>query len=270
MASSSSSSAIRPLLLVGVSLLLVLQLAVAACEVGGCNNGVNASIVYTWDWTDNGDGVPGPSEWKNLQPPTQCGGYFQSPVRLTDKVKEAPRRLGLKPLNVQYQGITHLAPPGKTVEIFVGGTFTGGSLGTDVYNIAQTHFHSPAEHIVGPKCAEAADLEMHTVTSKDPASLSVIAVFFKLGYTENPFLKEFIVKNGEGVDLSLIPVPTEYFTYKGSLTTPPCCEYVTWHVQKNKPYSATAEQILWFKNIHNNNARPVQRNFSPKYAFSHA
>lgn len=48
-----------------------------------------------------------------------------------------------------------------------------------------------------------------------------------------------------------------YYTYSGSLTTPPCSETVTWYVLK-KPLKASRNQLKKFKEIMYANYRPVQ------------
>jgi carbonic anhydrase len=55
----------------------------------------------------------------------------------------------------------------------------------------------------------------------------------------------------------LLPPDHGYFTFAGSLTTPPCSEGVTWYVLKNQS-SLSAEQLAAFTKIYPLNARPVQ------------
>ena len=55
----------------------------------------------------------------------------------------------------------------------------------------------------------------------------------------------------------LLPTERRYFTYMGSLTTPPCSEGVLWMVMK-QPVSVSAEQIGIFARLYPMNARPIQ------------
>jgi carbonic anhydrase len=55
----------------------------------------------------------------------------------------------------------------------------------------------------------------------------------------------------------LLPTERAYFTYMGSLTTPPCSEGVLWMVMKN-PVQVSPEQIGIFARLYPMNARPVQ------------
>lgn len=60
------------------------------------------------------------------------------------------------------------------------------------------------------------------------------------------------------VDLStFLPASRNYYTYMGSLTTPPCSEGVLWLVMR-QPVQLSAEQIAIFSRLYRNNARPIQ------------
>jgi carbonic anhydrase len=55
----------------------------------------------------------------------------------------------------------------------------------------------------------------------------------------------------------LLPAERSYFTYMGSLTTPPCSEGVLWMVMK-QPVQISSEQIGIFARLYPMNARPIQ------------
>jgi carbonic anhydrase len=59
---------------------------------------------------------------------------------------------------------------------------------------------------------------------------------------------------------SFLPADRAYYTYMGSLTTPPCTENVQWLVMR-QPVQVSAEQIAIFSRLYRNNARPVQPSF---------
>ena len=59
------------------------------------------------------------------------------------------------------------------------------------------------------------------------------------------------------IGLWRVPVERSYFTYMGSLTTPPCSEGVLWMVMKS-PMSVSADQISIFARLYPMNARPIQ------------
>ena len=55
----------------------------------------------------------------------------------------------------------------------------------------------------------------------------------------------------------LLPADRSYFTYMGSLTTPPCSEGVLWMVMKT-PMPISDAQIGIFARLYPMNARPIQ------------
>ncbi|MDI3321274.1 carbonic anhydrase family protein [Pinibacter soli] len=144
------------------------------------------------------------------------------------------------------------------------------------YMSKQFHFHTPSEHLVD---GMTFPMEMHIVNVlRDSANPNkndylVVAVLFKIG-AENKFVKEFLNKipNKEGGktelhtgEVKLDDLIAEfrnknlksYYTYKGSLTTPPFTETVQWIVMKHV-IEASEEQIMTLEKMEGNNARHVQ------------
>ena len=69
--------------------------------------------------------------------------------------------------------------------------------------------------------------------------------------------KEEVLDNVQ-VDLTrLLPADRGYFTFSGSLTTPPCSEDVTWFVLKH-PVTVTEAEIEQFGKLYRHDARPTQ------------
>jgi carbonic anhydrase len=56
----------------------------------------------------------------------------------------------------------------------------------------------------------------------------------------------------------MLPEQRQYFTYMGSLTTPPCSEGVLWMVMK-QPAGVSREQVAVFSKLYPMNARPIQQ-----------
>jgi carbonic anhydrase len=56
----------------------------------------------------------------------------------------------------------------------------------------------------------------------------------------------------------LLPENKGYYTFQGSLTTPPCSEGVLWMVMQ-QPVSVSSEQIDVFARLYPMNARPLQQ-----------
>jgi carbonic anhydrase len=87
--------------------------------------------------------------------------------------------------------------------------------------------------------------------------------------SENPLFQQILnniplVRNitetpsGVMIDINhLLPKSLTYYTYMGSLTTPPCTENVTWIVLK-EPIMLSQQQVENFGLIYSNNARPIQ------------
>jgi carbonic anhydrase len=55
----------------------------------------------------------------------------------------------------------------------------------------------------------------------------------------------------------ILPVSRGYYTFQGSLTTPPCSENVTWFVMK-QPVTVSAAEIAKFQELYRHDARPTQ------------
>jgi carbonic anhydrase len=99
--------------------------------------------------------------------------------------------------------------------------------------------------------------------------LAVVAVLFEAGPFQNGFVKALwphlpleprreIAPLEVTIDVNeLLPVERTYYTFMGSLTTPPCNEGVLWIVLKN-PVPIAAEQVGVFGKLYALNARPVQ------------
>jgi carbonic anhydrase len=144
------------------------------------------------------------------------------------------------------------------------------------YVSRQFHFHTPSEHLVD---GITFPMEMHIVNTlsdsvnANKSSYLVLAVLFKIG-AENKFIKEFLNKipNEEGGkntlqtgDVRLEDLFSQftkneiksYYTYKGSLTTPPFTESVQWVILKHI-VEASEDQIMTIEKMEGNNARHVQ------------
>jgi carbonic anhydrase len=66
----------------------------------------------------------------------------------------------------------------------------------------------------------------------------------------------------------LLPQDKRYYTYMGSLTTPPCSEGVLWMVMQ-QPVTLSAQQIDVFSRLYPMNARPIQQAFGRLIKQSH-
>jgi carbonic anhydrase len=55
----------------------------------------------------------------------------------------------------------------------------------------------------------------------------------------------------------ILPADKGYYTFQGSLTTPPCSEGVTWFVLK-QPVTLSEAEIAQFSRLYRHDARPTQ------------
>jgi carbonic anhydrase len=207
-------------------------------------------------------GPDGPKHWAKLDPAySACAlGHSESPINIT---RAEPSDLPALTLN--YQPIPlNIIDNGHTIQV----TVAPGSMltvGDKTYTLKQFHFHHPSEEHVNGKVLP---LEAHLVHQDSEGRLTVVAVLFQEGRA-NPLL-ETLWKNiptekdeAENVPsisiqvLDLLPADRGYFTFAGSLTTPPCTEGVTWYEFKSYA-TLSAEQVAAFAKIYPTNARPIQ------------
>jgi carbonic anhydrase len=134
------------------------------------------------------------------------------------------------------------------------------------FDLAQFHFHSPSEHTLHGRHDA---LELHAVFADAKSSRKVVvAQLFTVGRS-NPFLEQLLAKGlpakaGEHVAgparvnvADAFADLAHYYTYEGSLTTPPCSETVTWFVLQHEA-QLSQEQARAFHAALGDDARPVQ------------
>jgi carbonic anhydrase len=108
---------------------------------------------------------------------------------------------------------------------------------------------------------------VHLVHKDADGKLAVVAVLLERGKAQSmiqtvwnnlPLEKNDVVTPSVVLDVSeLLPARRDYFTYMGSLTTPPCSEGVLWLVMK-QPVEASPAQMAIFSRLYPFNARPIQ------------
>lgn len=207
-------------------------------------------------------GVNGPKNWAKLDPANHdCKyGQKQSPIDIW-----VPNRTVLPHIVFEYQDTPlKIIDNGHTVQV----NFSPGSwitVGEERFELRQLHFHRPAEERVHGK---SYDMAVHLVHESDKGKIAVVAILLKRGKA-NPAIQSVWdhlpkVKHEERIiaDLpfnarALLPPSAGYFTYMGSLTTPPCTEDVTWFVLKT-PVEISPVQLVGFSRIYPHNARPIQ------------
>jgi len=206
-------------------------------------------------------GKSGPSQWGTLKPEYQtCKlGKVQSPIDI-----QGEKAADLPALQFDYRTVPlHLVNNGHTLQVVVPpGSFL--IVGDKRYQLTQFHFHHPAENRLHGK---GFPLEAHLVHQDGEGNLAVVGVLLATGKANAAIaaLWKHLPPKGkestpEGVSVDpagLLPTKRAYFTYTGSLTTPPCSESVTWFLLRT-PVSVSKEEVATFAAEYPGNARPVQ------------
>jgi carbonic anhydrase len=213
-------------------------------------------------WSYRGD--TGPTHWRSLETAfAACGvGREQSPI---DIRSTAVQKSDLPAIRFAYQpGPLKIIDNGHTVQVNVapGSTI---EVGGRRFELVQFHFHRPSEEAIDGRHQ---DMVAHLVHKDAEGRLGVVAVLLKAGainpavaslWNNLPSHKEVeVAVPGVTIDpADLLPADRAYFTFAGSLTTPPCSEGVTWFVLKH-PTTLSTGEIERFARLYPNNARPVQ------------
>ena len=212
-------------------------------------------------WAYSGDA--GPDRWGELSPDfALCAdGKAQSPI----DIREASA-LELVDIEFLYgESANNIFNNGHTIQVNIDAGSAIRYNGIS-YTLLQFHFHSPSEHTID---GVAAPLEIHFV-HQDPnsGSLAVVGILLTEGGSDNEayaaIFDHLPAQAGEPEALgepillaALLPEARAFYTYQGSLTTPPCSEIVRWLVLED-PVELSAQQIAAFTDIYADNARPVQ------------
>ena len=207
------------------------------------------------------EGELGPANWAKINSEWgKCGtGNRQSPIDLRDGMK-----VDLEQIVFDYKPSSFsVIDNGHTIQV----TMTGGNYITIMnrsYELLQFHFHRPSEERINGKGFE---MVVHLVHRDAEGKLAVVAVLLERGKAQSviqtvwnnlPLEKNDTVTPSVVLDVNdLLPAGRDYFTYMGSLTTPPCSEGVLWLVMK-EPVQASPAQMALFSRLYPLNARPIQ------------
>jgi carbonic anhydrase len=217
-------------------------------------------------------GYAGPAQWRNIKiagKENECGGKTQSPIDLP-KLTPTPGPL----IQVTYvDGKATIRNTGYDIEVVPVQANSKITINKVEYTLVKFHFHVPSEHHI-----EGAEkpAEMHVVHTRMEGSTTYYAVIgvilgpgaeyaaLKPVFANLSKVANVCEKSGE-VPIAfsrLLPHQLDnYYTYAGSLTTPPCTQTVTWYV-------LGAPQTILDSDLRNlgalgSNARPIQFNAPP-------
>ncbi|XP_076449330.1 carbonic anhydrase 2-like [Babylonia areolata] len=231
---------------------------------------------HLWGYGDN----DGPQTWASKFP--AAGGCRQSPVDIRRARVVYDSGLQDTPLTVSYlpEETLTLSNNGHTVKAACGNrqsTLTGGPLGSRVYRLDQFHLHwgsldqRGSEHTIDgqPYAAEihlvhwnSTNYNSFAEASTQSDGLAVLCVLITVGSAHEDFEVVSSQLNNvrhcgntfnTGVTFDptvLLPGDiTRYWTYPGSLTTPPCHESVQFIV---------LEQVMQFSSKQMNSLRSLR------------
>jgi carbonic anhydrase len=241
---------------VGANVLAIVVGAVLSIAAIACYAAEGAQWSYA--------GATGPAKWGALEKGfAECKlGQVQSPIDIPDA---SARKGDLPPMLFNYKpSPLNIIDNGHTIQVnYAPGSFV--TVEGKRYELVQFHFHKPSEEKIDGK---SYDMVAHLVHQGPGGKLAVVAVLLDAG-KENRLIKtlwdnlpkekgkENIVDALKINAVDLLPQSKGYYTFAGSLTTPPCSEDVTWFVLKT-PVQVSADEIARFARSYPMNARPVQ------------
>ncbi|NOY70831.1 MAG: carbonic anhydrase family protein [Gammaproteobacteria bacterium] len=223
-----------------------------------------------------------PENWGTLSGFETCGvGVKQSPIDLSQS-KLTSKQVRVKVKNLPDLEFDYDSSPlnvinnGHTVEFeYESGSVVRLEPDGPQYEVLQFHFHAPAEHSF--EKGALYEMEMHIVhrSLSDPDQLAVVGVMIRLG-AENITLSpiwnnvanlmnagDHVVDHNQFINIAeALPGDKRYFSYSGSLTTPPCSEIVEWKVLR-EPIEMSLEQIHAFVSILDNSCCETNGNNRP-------
>ncbi len=223
--------------------------------VTGCNK--SAEVIREeahWEYEN--------PDWQNIGY-AECGTKAQSPINIP--TEKAVSTNDIPDIEIAYAPFSmKIVDNGHTIQVNASDDQSTTVFNGDRYRFAQLHLHHRSEHTID---GVAAPMELHVVHTDGTGNILVYARMIEEG-AENPFLKTIFssvpdvkkteITTGLTLDLNeIIPESRGFYTYSGSLTTPPCTHAVQFVVFK-EPLTASPEQISFFASLYHNNARPVQ------------
>jgi carbonic anhydrase len=237
-----------------------MRFAIIAALVLGTANLASAQTRTSWNY----EGKTGPLRWGKLDPAyAACSnGNEQSPV----DIRGARLNKALKPIEFHYiAGAVTLENNGNTVVVHVN---PGSYIVADGvrYNLVEYNFRHPSEETVKSKFA---DMSVQFIHKSADGKLAIVAV--RLLEDQNkpnallatlwPHLPTAAGKTDKVTDMvnpgGLLPADRGYWTYTGSLTTPPCTEGVRWFVFEQQ-VTLSRDQLRAFAALYKVNTRPNQ------------
>ncbi|XP_060825667.1 carbonic anhydrase 2-like [Bombus pascuorum] len=235
------------------------------------------------------------SLWTNDEDET-CIGKFQSPIDIEENNVELASYPNLEFSDLQQPHKAVIMNNGHTVMIHNSDSkpleISGASLNS-TYVFEQLHFHWGNNDSLGAEDLinnNSYSMEMHAVfwkkaygtydeALKQDDGLSVLGYWYEATNEANPLFdlivpqiseikkagSNEVLRDNDIISKLIVPdlaSAQDYFTYKGSLTTPPCLEIVQW-IDFARPQHISHEQLAVFRSIKDFDNKEVTHNFRP-------
>lgn len=234
--------------------MVALPLVLVACGGEEVVEEVESSV----EWSYSGAG--GPENWASLSSDNErcSSGTQQSPIDITGYEEGSS-----PPISFSYrreaEGITN---GGTAIAVnYPSGNRLG--FGERTYQLETVTAHTPSEHHIDGK---SHPLELQLLHSQTFGDVAVVSMLFDIGEA-NSVVQEIIDNMPADVGTSevtgvlnareLMTKDLGYYSYKGSMTTPPCAEPVDWFVMLEIG-TVSQEQVDALQNKTGANNRPLQ------------
>jgi carbonic anhydrase len=232
----------------------------AALVLGLAATAAGAQAGANWDYY----GKTGALGWGRLDPAYQaCSkGHEQSPI----DIRGARLNKSLQPIEFHYiAGSVTVENNGRAIVVHVnpGSYIVAGGVR---YDLQQFEFHHPSESAVSGKLT---DLGVELLHKSADGKMAVIEVRLAMDRGNPnavlamlwPHLPKKPGTSEKVTDMvnpgGFLPADRGYWTYTGSLPTPPCSEGVRWFVYEDN-ISLSLEQLRAFTVLFRMNSRPLQ------------
>ncbi|XP_033747437.1 carbonic anhydrase-like [Pecten maximus] len=261
---------------------------------------LECSTAAGWHYGSH-DSSSDPPGWATL-PNSVCGGQFQSPINVPSVTKQDYSIIS----NFRLQGFsdvskytTTMKNNGHTLQVdVVSGDLTvaGGGLPGNTYKTAQLHFHWGHDNSDGSEHnydGRPYPMEMHVVNYNlkygslggaidKSDGLAVLGFWVTYTTNDNAAFSPLISAIGNltykdtntavAVDIgALLPKRiNRFYRYRGSLTTPPCFESVTWTMFEEKIF-LSRQQLAKFRSVSEGaigHSDPLVDNYRPVKALN--
>ena len=235
-----------------------LCLLLSATSVAGAQAAAPGAAPWSYE------GRNGPLNWGKLDPAYRAcsAGHEQSPV----DIRGARLNKALKPIEFHYlAGPVTIENTGNLIVVQVN---PGSYMVADGvrYELKRLEFHRPSEHAVK---GDLTDMDVEMVHASADGKMAVVAVRLTQDLDQpnatlamlwahlptEPHTSQKV--NALVNPMGFLPADPGYWTYMGSLTTPPCTEGVRWFVLQQN-VAVSRDQVRALHRLFRIASRPLQ------------